>query len=255
MNETFPSELCDVLRSLKPEVNAYQDGEVIIPSGSAQEFLYVIREGSVRIKTKTGISINMHSPAVLGEISFLSGLKTTADVIASGNVTSEVYHQTDLVKALHIYPGQHQVYQYLTRLAIGRLAGNYHTRYIALIAHDKKKRDLIKFVADHKEFFAQHNLIATQTTGTIITEEIGLEIAVKVQSGPVGGDQQIGALITQGSVDAVFFFRDPLSAHPHIADVNALLRICEVTDTPLALNLATAQALVRAQGASGPNGN
>lgn len=114
---------------------------------------------------------------------------------------------------------------------------------IALIAHDQKKDDLASFVLEHRELLGHFRLIATGTTGRILTEFTGLEITPML-SGPMGGDQQIGALVAQGDVLAVIFFRDPLTAQPHEPDVSALLRICDVHDVPLATNPASATALV-----------
>jgi methylglyoxal synthase len=114
---------------------------------------------------------------------------------------------------------------------------------IALIAHDQKKDDLARFALEHQALLGRFRLIATGTTGRILTEFTGLEITPML-SGPMGGDQQIGALVAQGNVLAVIFFRDPLTAQPHEPDVSALLRICDVHDVPLATNPASAAALV-----------
>src|SRR5690554_2667667 len=116
-------------------------------------------------------------------------------------------------------------------------------KYVALIAHDQKKLDLAMFVNQHSALLAKFNLIATGTTGKILTEKTGLKIE-RVQSGPLGGDLQVGALIAEDRVAAVLFFRDPLTAQPHEPDVSALLRICDVHQVPLATNLATAGAIM-----------
>ncbi|MCI2254699.1 methylglyoxal synthase [Domibacillus sp. DTU_2020_1001157_1_SI_ALB_TIR_016] len=114
---------------------------------------------------------------------------------------------------------------------------------IALIAHDKKKDDLIEFVDLHKEVFGAHTLFATGTTGTRVMEKTGLDVH-RFQSGPLGGDQEIGARIARGEMDFVFFFRDPLTAQPHEPDVTALVRLCDVYSVPLATNLGTARVLI-----------
>lgn len=114
---------------------------------------------------------------------------------------------------------------------------------IALIAHDKKKDDLIEFVDLHKETFGTHTLFATGTTGTRVMEKTGLNVH-RFQSGPLGGDQEIGARIARGEMDFVFFFRDPLTAQPHEPDVTALVRLCDVYSVPLATNLGTARVLI-----------
>jgi len=114
---------------------------------------------------------------------------------------------------------------------------------IALIAHDAKKLDLVTFVKDHREVFARHELVATGTTGRILHDKTGLEVR-RVNSGPLGGDLQIGAMIAEGHIEAVIFFRDPLTAQPHEPDVSALMRVCDVHVVPLATNLATAEAIL-----------
>lgn len=116
-------------------------------------------------------------------------------------------------------------------------------KYVALIAHDKKKLDLAMFVNQHQALLRRFPLVATGTTGSILSEKTGLQIE-RVQSGPLGGDLQVGARIAEDAVLAVIFFRDPLTAQPHEPDVSALLRICDVHQVPLATNLATAQAVM-----------
>lgn len=115
---------------------------------------------------------------------------------------------------------------------------------IALIAHDKKKDNLVQFTTAYKAIFSEHTLYATGTTGTRIQEATGLSIH-RFQSGPLGGDQEIGAMIAKNKMDAIFFFRDPLTAQPHEPDVSALMRLCDVYSIPLATNMGTAEILIR----------
>ncbi|MGN1402454.1 MAG: methylglyoxal synthase [Bacillus sp. (in: firmicutes)] len=115
---------------------------------------------------------------------------------------------------------------------------------IALIAHDKKKDDLVNFVTAYVDTFKKHSLFATGTTGKRISEATGLDIH-RFQSGPLGGDQEIGARIAREEMDLVFFFRDPLTAQPHEPDVSALMRLCDVYSVPLASNIGTAEVLIR----------
>jgi methylglyoxal synthase len=115
---------------------------------------------------------------------------------------------------------------------------------IALIAHDRKKENLIEFSIAYQHILAEHELFATGTTGQLISEATGLEIT-KFKSGPLGGDQQIGALIASDEMDMVFFFRDPLTAQPHEPDVAALVRLCDLYHVPLATNMGTAEILLK----------
>lgn len=115
---------------------------------------------------------------------------------------------------------------------------------IALVAHDKKKEEMIEFVRDNEKLFAKHNLYGTGTTGKKIMENTNLTIH-RFLSGPYGGDQQIGSMIATGEMDMVFFFRDPLTAQPHEPDISALMRLCDVHYIPLASNKATALMLLK----------
>ncbi|NJL98563.1 MAG: methylglyoxal synthase [Synechococcaceae cyanobacterium SM2_3_2] len=115
---------------------------------------------------------------------------------------------------------------------------------LALIAHDRKKEDLISFVKAHVAVFSGYHLIATGTTGTRIQAETGLEIQCFL-SGPLGGDVQISAQVVEGHVLGVFFLTDPLYAQAHEPDIQALLRICNLHNVALATNLATAEALIK----------
>jgi len=114
---------------------------------------------------------------------------------------------------------------------------------IALVAHDKKKDDLIKFAQNHESILKKYELIATGTTGRKLNQNTNLEV-IRMASGPLGGDQQIGAQITDNLLKAVIFLRDPLTAQPHEPDVSALLRVCDVHNVPLATNLATADMIL-----------
>lgn len=116
---------------------------------------------------------------------------------------------------------------------------------IALIAHDNKKKDMINFSIAFESILKKHNLYATGTTGKQIMENTSLHIT-RLMSGPLGGDQQIGALIAENKMDLVIFFRDPLTAQPHEPDIIALLRLCDVYGIPLATNMGTAEVVVKA---------
>ena len=114
---------------------------------------------------------------------------------------------------------------------------------IALIAHDKKKNEIIEIAKTYKDVLAGHELYATGTTGTLIMGETGLPIH-RMKSGPLGGDQQIGAMVAEGKIDLIIFLRDPLTAQPHEPDVSALLRLSDVQSIPLATNAGSAKIML-----------
>lgn len=116
---------------------------------------------------------------------------------------------------------------------------------IAMIAHDKKKDDIVNLAVAYSAILSKHNIFATGTTGKLIAEATGLNIH-RYKSGPLGGDQQIGAMVADNKIDLVIFFRDPLTAQPHEPDVTALLRLCDVQNIPLATNMATGELMMMA---------
>lgn len=115
---------------------------------------------------------------------------------------------------------------------------------IALIAHDKKKEEMLDFVDHHKDLLSKFHLVATRTTGTLINEKYNLNVET-MMSGPLGGDQQIGAMVATEKVQFVVFLRDPLTSQPHEPDINALLRLCDVHDIPLATNRKSAHIMLK----------
>lgn len=115
---------------------------------------------------------------------------------------------------------------------------------IALIAHDKKKDDMVRFVTAYEHILKGHTLFGTGTTGLKIMEATSLNVH-RFQSGPLGGDQEIGAMIANNQMDVVLFFRDPLTAQPHEPDVSALIRLCDVYLVPLATNMGTAEVIIK----------
>lgn len=116
---------------------------------------------------------------------------------------------------------------------------------IALIAHDKKKADIVAFIKRHETIFARHTLYATGTTGSLLMQQTTLKIKLK-KSGPLGGDQEIGSMVANGHIDMIIFFRDPLTAQPHEPDVSALFRLSDVYKVPLATHEHTAELFVDA---------
>ncbi len=116
-------------------------------------------------------------------------------------------------------------------------------KFLALIAHDNKKADLLEWAKTNKKKLLKYRLCATGTTGGLLSAQLGLKIK-RFKSGPLGGDLQIGAQVAEGNIAKIIFFMDPLSPHPHDVDVKALLRVAVVYDVPIACNRATAEGLL-----------
>lgn len=116
-------------------------------------------------------------------------------------------------------------------------------KHIALIAHDNRKEDLVEWAKFNKLLLAEHELFATGTTGALLMKKLNLKIH-RFRSGPLGGDQQVGAHIAEGKIDSMIFFWDPLSPHPHDVDVKALLRIAVVYNIPIATNRSSADFMI-----------
>src|ERR687891_2160881 len=127
---------------------------------------------------------------------------------------------------------------------IGIPGGGGGEAVVALVAHDEKKDDLIRLARQYRTTLARLHLIATSHTGSQLAEALDVSVEC-VRSGPEGGDIQIGARIVAGEVDAVVFLRDPLTAHPHEPDIQALMKVCDVHGVPLATNVASAELLLR----------
>jgi len=122
---------------------------------------------------------------------------------------------------------------------------------IALIAHDKRKDQIVAFARANRDTLSRHTLVGTGTTSSRVREATGLAVHGML-SGPLGGDQQIGAMVAEGRIDLVLFLRDPLTAQPHEPDIAALMRVCDVHDVPLATNVNTAQFLLNGMFVSDP---
>ncbi len=243
--EDCSENLLSWLKEISFEEEVVPKDQVLIRLGEENDHLLLLHEGQLRVDTRAGESIIQNAPNILGEISYVTGGVASAHVRSASEVRISRIPFKAIDDQLDDLPTFRHIYSDLTRLCIRRISGAYHERYIALVAHDSRKSDLIDLVAANKEFFSSAQLVSTQNTSGEITENTGLQVARSVRSGLLGGDQQIGALVSEGLISAVIFLRDPLWAQPHSADVHALIRICELENIPLATNIASAEAIIR----------
>jgi methylglyoxal synthase len=232
-------------------VQNFTSGNLVAQANMPAQFVGLILEGEAEVEADSLKRADLVAGDFFGEAMFSSQALRTADVRAN----------TDMTIAILTISAFEELLNEDLRLAMSckSFFGNRYTshqnhsehvnwvddkHYIALVAHNAMKPVLVDFVSKHKDLLQKLSLVATGTTGSILHKETGLLLSRKVQSGPLGGDQAIGAMIAAGSIRAIIFFRDPLSAHPHHADIEALGRLADVYQVPFATNPATAEAIL-----------
>ena len=223
-------------------------GGLIVECGQPAEFVAFLICGEAFVIGDDVKVACLGEGRFFGESMFSRQRTRTADVRAAGSVTCGVLTWQDFERLREAHRDIAQrceaFFESLYDMNRERRLGD-QARYIALIAHDAMKPVLVDFASAYRETLEAYPLVATGTTGTLLYRSTGLLLSRKVQSGPLGGDQAIGALIASGNIRAVIFFRDPLAAHPHHADIAALGRLCDVYYVPFATNPATAETVLR----------
>lgn len=247
------SEQVRVLAGLWERRSFAQGSQVMGLSGSAK-FLAVVLTGELSLGTLSSARIRLGPGEVVGELALLAGRGRTVEVY--GEVAGElaILDYSRLPELERDEPALAlALFKALARLGTSRLLEDFASPagYVALVAHDGRKEDLLEVVVQHLNFFAGREIVATETTAQRIQEVTDLRVRRKVASGPRGGDQEVGSMISRGCVAAVFFFRNPLASWAHQADVDALMRLCDVHDVPLATNRASARALIALLDATG----
>jgi methylglyoxal synthase len=232
-------------------LDKFTTGDLVAQAGMPANFLGFILEGDAEVEVESLKRSGLVAGDFFGEAMFSNEALRSADVRATTNMT---------VAILTVYAFEALLNED-TRLAIRcksffdeRYANHKKqdelvnwsddNKYIALVAHNAIKPVLVEFVRNHKDSLQKLSLVATGTTGALLHKETGILLSRKVQSGPLGGDQEIGAMIAAGNIRAIIFFRDPLSAHPHHADIEALGRLADVYHVPFATNPATAEVIL-----------
>jgi len=240
------------------EKRGFVGGARLMGLDGSADFLAVVLSGELSLVTLSNAAIRLGPGEVVGELALLTGRGRTAEVF--GEVSGELalldyerfgqLQQDEPALALVLLKS-------LARLGTCRLLDDFGSSegYVALVAHDGRKEELLRLVSEHGEFFAGRDIVSTEATAERIEESTSLRVRRKVAAGPLGGDQEVGAMISRGLVSAVFFFRNPLASWAPQADVDALMRVCDVHEVPLATNRASAEALVALLESTGASGD
>lgn len=229
------------------EVQRVEAGASIMERNTPAGFIAFLLSGDVQVIKDNIKVVRLSAGNFFGEAMFSAEPIRVADIQAVGDVeiatlTADGFeellglHREVALRCKGFFEALHLSNQ-------DKLQGD-QTKYVALIAHNSMKPVLADFAKAYKHRLDKFPLVATGTTGAMLYQATGLLLSCKVQSGPLGGDQAIGAMIASGNISAVIFFRDPLSAHPHHADIEALGRLSDVYYVPFATNPVTAEAVL-----------
>jgi len=235
----------------KMPLKRFREGATILKEGEPATSLMFLIEGEVHINYKDQNVARLQTGAIMGEAMFSEQGVRVADAIAVEPTevlllnleTYESLLREDsrvAIKCKDIFEKQYKE----NVIANERFFTTDTTKYLALIAHNEMKPTLVNFVQRHAKIIRSFPLVATGTTGKLLYKEAEIVLSKKVKSGPLGGDQAIGHMISTGNIRGIIFFRDPLSAHPHHADIEALGRLCDVYQIPLATNPSTGLAVL-----------
>lgn len=220
-------------------------GTQLIDKSQRLKSLYVVTRGAVEVVLPDENRLVLRAPTIVGEIAALSGQTPTADVYAHTDVNMLEISTYDLwAMAQRDAIAFRTLFEELASLAHQRLRGDYHPRpYIALVAHEGRKDELVAVAVQNRSYLRAQILLSTHNSAELLGEALELPIHRRVNSGRFGGDQEIGALVAASRVKALVFFQDPLEPQAHLADLQALLRLCDVKNVPVATNPSTAHHL------------
>ncbi len=229
----------------------YKEKVNIMSKGEPATSLMCLVAGEARVISRGHQLAILRVGEIFGESMFSDEGIRTADVIASEDVSVIIFTVEDHERLTRISPSIalkykiffESIYQH-NKNKDNKFFHVDSTKYLALIAHNEMKSSLVEFVKQHIKLITKFPLVATGTTGLLLYQTAGVVLSRKVKSGPLGGDQAIRSMISTGNICGVFFFRDPLSSHPHHADIEALSRLCDVYQIPLATNHSTAEAVL-----------
>ena len=228
------------------KVQNYTKNDLLMKKGEPADVLMIIINGSTRV-LNDGTQIGQNKIGdVIGENIFIDDGVRNADVQAIEDTSVAVLSLNDFRELL--YQNRLLALEIRNRVISIKNERELHNqgssfidtnKYVALIAHNEMKASLVDFCRINSDQISKFPLIATGTTGSLLYKETGIVLSRKVASGPLGGDQAVGKMISTNNIRAVIFFRDPLSSHPHHADIEALCRLCDVYQIPFATNPST----------------
>jgi methylglyoxal synthase len=229
------------------QLTQHTAGEVIVEDGSPAGFVALVLSGELHVVRNNVLVDHVAAGGFFGEAMFSTTATRTANIVAVGDVEMGILTIDEFDRLLEedretalrckgYFEALYAAYQ-------NKDEGDSR-RFVALIAHNGMKPVLADFARTYKQRLEKYPLVATGTTGAMLHRKAGLLLSRKVQSGPLGGDQAIGSMIASGNIRAVIFFRDPLSSHPHHADIEALGRLSDVYYVPFATNPVTGEAVL-----------
>ena len=224
-------------------IHHFKAGETLQKKGEPAKSANIILHGEID-QVVDGDAACITESGVFGICAFLSVGFQNSDVVARTQGIRAEFDISVLEQLTFENPALARKIKNAFVQSADKDENDSETVYISLIAHNNMKSALVDFVENHIEYFESVPLVATVNTGEALYKKLGISLTKKVASGPLGGDQTIGSLIAPGQLGAVFFFRDPLFSHPHQADIDALTRLCDVYQVPIATNPSTAEALV-----------
>jgi methylglyoxal synthase len=244
-----PSEIAGLSEQLSFE--SYEAGTVLMKEGEPACSLLLLISGDIRL-THDQIELRLLQPGeFFGESLFTEEGSRFANATSTSPVTIARLSLNHFYKLVEQAPvAARKFKQFFAAHHLNEvhekegLSFVDHRNYLGLVAHNEMKDSLMEFARTHTEKLKRFHLVATGTTGIKLYQETGLMLSRKVASGPLGGDQAIGKMISDNNILGLVFFRDPLSAHPHHADIEALGRLCDVYQVPMATNPGGAAALL-----------
>lgn len=232
-------------------LQSYDENTVIVKEGAPATSMMFIISGEVNIHHNKHLVAKLIPGNIFGEAMFSDQGIRMADVVAVEPTEVLVFDLTMyellLQQNAKVALKCKFIFEQLYKQNVTANESFFtidHRKYLALVAHNEMKKTLVKFVQSHVKKINKFRLVATGTTGELLYKEAEIVLAKKVKSGPLGGDQAIGQMISTDNILGVIFFRDPLSAHAHHADIEALGRLCDVYQVPLATNPTTAIAVL-----------